>query len=49
MLGLYRVAVTTGMFVVRMAILGLMILLQWAIGGAEIRPVSKEAAATPTN
>jgi hypothetical protein len=33
-------AVATGMFLVRMLILGLMSLLQLTVGGAEIRPVS---------
>jgi hypothetical protein len=39
---IYRTVVTTGMFVVRTLILGLMALLQWTIGGAEIRPASKQ-------
>jgi hypothetical protein len=41
----YTTFVTAGMFVVRMLILGFMALLQLTLGGAEIRPVSKEAAA----
>lgn len=41
----YTTLVTAGMFVVRMLLLGLMALLQLTLGGAEIRPVSREAAA----
>jgi hypothetical protein len=41
----YTTFVTTGMFLVRMLILGLMALLQLTLGGADIRPVSREAAA----
>jgi hypothetical protein len=41
----YTTLVTAGMFVVRMLILGLMVLLQLALGGAEIRPASRGAAA----
>jgi hypothetical protein len=37
--------VAAGMFVVRMMMLGLMALLQLTLGGAEIRPASREAAA----
>jgi hypothetical protein len=37
--------VTAGMFVVRMLLLGLMALLQLTLGGADIRPASREAAA----
>jgi hypothetical protein len=37
--------VAGGMFVVRMLVLGLMALLQLTLGGAEIRPASREAAA----
>ena len=42
----YTSLVTAGMFVVRMLILGLMALLQLTLGGADIRPASREAAAT---
>ncbi len=42
---LYTGFVATGMFVVRMLVLGLMALLQMTLGGAEIRPASREAAA----
>jgi len=41
----YTTFVTAGMFVVRMLLLGLMALLQLTLGGAEIRPASREAAA----
>ncbi|MCU1281196.1 MAG: hypothetical protein JWM53_4742 [bacterium] len=37
--------VTAGMFIVRMLILGFMALLQMTLGGADIRPASREAAA----
>jgi hypothetical protein len=37
--------VTAGMFVVRMLLLGFMALLQLTVGGADIRPASREAAA----
>ena len=41
----YTSFVTAGMFVVRMLLLGFMALLQLTLGGAEIRPVSRETAA----
>jgi hypothetical protein len=41
----YTTFVAGGMFVVRMLVLGLMALLQLTLGGAEIRPASREAAA----
>jgi hypothetical protein len=41
----YTTFVTAGMFVVRMLMLGFMALLQLTLGGAEIRPASREAAA----
>ena len=41
----YTTFVTAGMFVVRMLILGFMALLQMTLGGADIRPVSRETAA----
>jgi hypothetical protein len=41
----YTTFVTAGMFLVRMLILGVMALLQLTLGGADIRPVSREAAA----
>jgi len=41
----YTSFVTAGMFIVRMLILGFMALLQLTLGGADIRPVSREAAA----
>ena len=41
----YTTFVTAGMFVVRMLILGFMALLQLTLGGADIRPASREAAA----
>ncbi len=41
----YTTFVTAGMFVVRMLLLGFMVLLQLSLGGAEIRPASREAAA----
>jgi hypothetical protein len=37
--------VTAGMFFVRMLLLGFMALLQLTVGGADIRPASREAAA----
>jgi hypothetical protein len=42
---LYTSLVTAGMFVVRMLALALMALLQFAVGGAEIRSAAREAAA----
>jgi hypothetical protein len=36
--------VTTGMFLVRMALLALMSLLQLTLGGAPVRPTAKAAA-----
>jgi hypothetical protein len=36
--------VAAGMFVVRMMLLGVMALLQLTVGGAEIRPASKDVA-----
>jgi hypothetical protein len=41
----YTSLVTAGMFVIRMLLLGLMALLQLTLGGAEIRPASREAGA----
>jgi hypothetical protein len=41
----FTTVITAGMFVVRMLLLGLMALLQLTLGGAEIRPASREAAA----
>ena len=41
----YTSLVTAGMFIVRMLILGFMALLQMTLGGADIRPASREAAA----
>jgi hypothetical protein len=41
----YTTFVTAGMFIVRMLILGFMALLQLTLGGADIRPASREAAA----
>jgi hypothetical protein len=41
----YTTFVTTGMFIVRMLLLGVMALLQLTLGGADIRPASREAAA----
>ncbi len=41
----YTTFVTAGMFVVRMLLLGLMALLQLTVGGADIRPTSRERAA----
>ena len=41
----YTTFVTAGMFIVRMLILGFMALLQMTLGGADIRPASREAAA----
>lgn len=40
----YTSLVTAGMFVLRMLLLGLMTLLQLTLGGADIRPASREAA-----
>lgn len=40
----YTSLLTAGLFLVRMLLLGLMALLQLTIGGAEIRPASREAA-----
>jgi hypothetical protein len=37
--------VTAGMFVVRMLLLGFMALLQLTLGGADIRPASRETVA----
>ena len=42
----YTTFVTAGMFVVRMLILGFMALLQLTLGGADIRPASREAASS---
>jgi hypothetical protein len=42
----YTTFVTAGMFVVRMLILGFMALLQLTLGGADIRPASREATST---
>jgi hypothetical protein len=42
---LYVAFVTAGMFVVRMLTFLLMMVLQRAVGGAEIRPPSEAAAA----
>jgi hypothetical protein len=42
---LYRLAVTGAMFLVRVLLLGLMVLIQLLVGGADIRPASKEATA----
>ncbi len=39
----YTTFVTAGMFVVRMVLLGFMALLQLTLGGADVRPVSREA------
>ena len=41
----YTTFVTAGMFVVRMLMLGFMALLQLTLGGADIRPASREPAA----
>lgn len=41
----FTTIVTAGMFLVRMMILGVMALLQLTLGGADIRPASREAAA----
>ena len=41
----YTSFVAAGMFLVRMLLLGLMALLQLTLGGAEIRPASREPAA----
>jgi hypothetical protein len=41
----YTTFVAGGMFVLRMLLLGFMVLLQLTFGGADIRPVSREAAA----
>ncbi len=40
----YTSLLTAGLFLVRMLLLGLMALLQLTLGGAEIRPASREAA-----
>lgn len=40
----YTSLLTTGLFMVRMLLLGLMALLQLTLGGAEIRPASRESA-----
>jgi hypothetical protein len=42
----YTTFVAAGMFVVRMLLLGLMALLQLTLGGADIRPASREPAAS---
>jgi len=42
----YTTFVTAGMFVVRMLILGFMALLQLTLGGADIRPASRETASS---
>jgi hypothetical protein len=39
---IYTSFVAAGMFLVRMLMLALMSLLQHTVGGAEIRPVSRE-------
>jgi hypothetical protein len=44
-LSLYRAVVTSVLFLVRMAILGVMTLLQLTFGGVDIRPASQAAAA----
>ena len=41
----YTTFVTAGMFLVRMLLLGFMALLQMTLGGADIRPVSRETSA----
>jgi hypothetical protein len=41
----YTTFVAGGMFIVRMLMLGLMTLLQLTLGGAEIRPASRETDA----
>jgi uncharacterized membrane protein len=41
----YTTLVTASMFVVRMLLLGVMALLQVTLGGADIRPASRDAAA----
>jgi hypothetical protein len=41
----YTTLVTAGMFIVRMLLLGFMALLQMTLGGADIRPASREASA----
>jgi len=41
----YTTFVTAGMFFVRMLLLGFMALLQMTLGGADIRPASRETAA----
>jgi hypothetical protein len=41
----FTTIVTAAMFLVRMAILSFMALLQLTLGGADIRPVTPEAAA----
>ncbi len=40
----YTSLLTAGLFLVRMLLLGLMALLQLTLGGAEIRPPSREPA-----
>jgi hypothetical protein len=40
----YTSLLTAGLFMVRMLLLGLMALLQLTLGGAEIRPASRDAA-----
>jgi len=42
----YTTFVTAGMFVVRMLILGFMALLQLTLGGADIRPASRETVSS---
>ena len=39
---IYTSFVTAGMFLVRMLVLALMSLLQLTVGGAEIRPASRD-------
>ncbi|MDB4969235.1 MAG: hypothetical protein JWN44_4924 [Myxococcales bacterium] len=41
----YTTFVAAGMFLVRMLLLAFMALLQLTLGGAEIRPASREASA----
>jgi hypothetical protein len=41
----YTTFVTAGMFIVRMLLLGFMALLQMTLGGADIRPASRETVA----
>jgi hypothetical protein len=40
----YTSLLTAGLFLVRMLLLGLMALLQLTIGGADVRPASRESA-----